>query len=72
MKIKERRIAAKEQLEHQLKAGTKPAKTHESKEWHKEHKDLFTKVNGKRHVKLTPTDIEKIKRQIYNLQEKLN
>lgn len=72
MKIKERRIAAMKQLEDQLKAGTKPAKINETKEWHKAHKDLFTGVNGKKHVKLTPKDIEKIKKQIYNLQEKLN
>ncbi len=71
MKIAERRLEAKKQLEKQLASGIKPWKGHQTQEWHKENKHRFTIVKDKKHVPLTPQDIVKIKRQIANLTIKL-
>lgn len=72
MKIAERRLEAKKQLEKQLKSGLKPWKGHQSQEWHKQNKDKFTIVKDKKHIPLTPKDIAKIKKQIANLEVKLS
>lgn len=65
--LKLRRISAKEELEKQLKDGTKPTRLSAEAAKGKG----FKKINGKFREPLTTTDIKKIKRQVDNLEFKL-